>query len=297
MKIIAGISASLLLLAVAAPAVPAASPFPQLPPQPLTIERIRGNVYFAMGGSGANCGFVVGDKDVLVVDSKMTADSSRQMLAEIAKITPLPVRTLALTHSDADHVNGLGAFPPGLRIYAQERTKKDMEDAFGKDAALKPLLAYLPNQLVGDSLEFKLGAETVRLLFFGPAHTSGDMIVYLPAQKTAFVGDLLFVGRDPLIHRQKGGSSFGLVKALKALLALDADTYLSGHAAPLKKSDVEGLVRSIEEKQTKVRALVQEGKSLDEVKKAFGLADQPGPGGMRWPSLVEIIYQELTAKS
>ena len=296
MKLMIDLAALILTVGVAAPAGLAASPAPQLQPQPLTIQKIRGSIYFAMGGSGANCGFVVGDKDVLVIDSKMTADSSRQMLAEIAKITPLPVRTLVLTHSDADHVNGLGAFPAGLRIYGHARTKTDMEEAFGKDEALKPLLAYLPTQTVADAIELKLGSEAVRVLYFGPAHTSGDVIVYLPAEKTAFVGDLLFVGRDPLIHRQKGGTSFGLVKNLKALLALDADTYLSGHAAPLKKSDVEALARSIEEKQAKVQALLKEGKSLDEIKKAFGITDQPGPGGMRWPSLVEVITQELTEK-
>lgn len=122
------------------------------------------------------------------------------------------------------------------------------------------------------------------------------MVVFFPAEKVVFVGDLLFVGRDPLIHRQKGGTSFGLVKNLKGLLALEADTFLSGHAGPLAKSDVQTLLAGIEEKQAKVRALIKDGKSLDEIKKTFGITDQPGPGGMRWPSLVEVIYQELTEK-
>jgi hypothetical protein len=47
----------------------------------------------------------------------------------------------------------------------------------------------------------------------------------------------------------------------------------------------------------KVKTLVQEGKSLAEVQKTFAGADQPAaPGSRRWPSLVEIIYQELTEK-
>jgi hypothetical protein len=53
----------------------------------------------------------------------------------------------------------------------------------------------------------------------------------------------------------------------------------------------------IKQKKAKVKTLVQEGKSLAEVQKAFAGADQPAePGGRRWPSLVEIIYQELTEK-
>ena len=53
---------------------------------------------------------------------------------------------------------------------------------------------------------------------------------------------------------------------------------------------------SIEEKQAKVKALVQQGRSLDEVKQAMGVAAAPGGQSPRFPSLVEIIYQEVTAK-
>jgi glyoxylase-like metal-dependent hydrolase (beta-lactamase superfamily II) len=263
---------------------------------PLTVSKVKGGIYSVDGGSGANGGFFVGPKGVVVIDAKMSPESAKQMIAEIAKITPLPLTHLVLTHSDGDHVNGLAGFPQGLQILAHERTRKDMEEAFGKDDALKPLLAYLPNRTFTGNFDLKGFGEEIRLLHFGPAHTSGDVVVFFPAEKVVFVGDLLFVGRDPLIHRQKGGTSFGLVKNLKGLLALEADTFLSGHAGPLAKSDVQTLLAGIEEKQAKVRALIKDGKSLDEIKKTFGITDQPGPGGMRWPSLVEVIYQELTEK-
>lgn len=263
---------------------------------PLTIQNIKGGIYAADGGGGANGGFFIGAKGVVAIDAKMTAAAAEQMIAEIAKITPLPLTHLVLTHGDLDHVNGLGGFPHGLQILAHERTRKDMEEAFGKDEALKPLRTYLPNRTFTDGFDLKgLGAE-IRLLHFGPAHTSGDIVVFFPVERVAFVGDLLFVGRDPLIHRPKGGTSFGLVKTLNGLLALEADTYLSGHANPLAKSDIRTLLTGIEEKQAKVQAMIKEGKSLDAIKTAFGISDPPGPAGRRWPSLVEIIYQELTEK-
>jgi cyclase len=283
-------------LIVLAGAVSAAAAGQQPQPLPVSVQPLRGGLYFLKGGSGANGGFFVGAKGVVVIDARMTAQAARDMLAEIKKVTPLLVTHIILTHSDLDHVNGLGGFPAGLEIVAHARTRKDMEEAFGKDEALKPLLAYLPTRTFDGDYDLKgLGAE-IRLLYFGPAHTSGDIAVFFPAQKIAFVGDLAFVGRDPLIHKQKGGTSFGLVKNLKGLLALDADTYISGHSDPLKKADIEALCKGVEEKQAKVQAMVKEGKSLDEIKKAFGIADQPGTGGMRWPSLVEIIYQDVTEK-
>ncbi|MCJ7612386.1 MAG: hypothetical protein MUP19_08990, partial [Candidatus Aminicenantes bacterium] len=109
-------------------------------------------------------------------------------------------------------------------------------------------------------------------------------------------GDLVFIGRDPLIHLKKGGTSFGLVKTLQAILKLDADLFIPGHGDSLGKPQIEALVKSIQDRQAKVQALVAEGKTLEDVKKVFNINDAAAPGGRRWPSLVEIIYQELTEK-
>jgi hypothetical protein len=56
------------------------------------------------------------------------------------------------------------------------------------------------------------------------------------------------------------------------------------------------LLTSVEEKQAKVKALIQQGKSLDEVKSAFGVAEAPTQGARRWPSLVETIYLDITER-
>ena len=135
----------------------------------------------------------------------------------------------------------------------------------------------------------------MRLLHFGPAHTNGDVVVYFPAERAAIVGDLIFIGRDPLIHANKHGTSFGLVMVLKELLRLDADVFLSGHADGVDKKTIQALITQIEQKQAKVKTLVEEGKTLAEVKAALAVPEQSAAsGGFRWPSLVETIYRELT---
>ncbi len=258
----------------------------------LAVMPLKGGVYLVKGGSGANTGFIVGKSEVVVIDSKMTEQSSQEVLAEIKKITPNPVKFIVLTHGDGDHVNGLAGFPKGLPIMAHANTKRDMEEAF-KDPKISALAPYLPNKTVTATSAMTLGSVRLELLYYGPAHTSGDLVVYLPDQKIAFVGDLLFVGRDPLIHRQKGGTSFGLVQVLQKMLALDADTFLSGHADPLTKTDIRTLLTSIEDKQTKVKALVAQGKSQDEVRSAMGA---PAAAAGRFPGLIDIIYQEVSEK-
>jgi cyclase len=271
--------------------------------QPVTVQQIKGNIYMVKGGSGANTGFFIGDKEVLVIDAKMTADSTKQEIGEIRKLTDKPITRIVITHSDGDHVNGLNGFPTGLKIYAHPQTKKDMEEA-AKAANTQYLNDYLPNEVCAPCaaskssvMGIKIGSEEVLLYYFGPAHTSGDLVVFFPAERVAFVGDLAFVGRDPLIHRQKGGTSIGYVDTLKAMLALKAETFIAGHNEPLSNQDIQALAASIEEKQSKVKALIAEGKSLDDIKKAFGIQTAAAqPGRTSFPSLIEVIYLELTER-
>src|ERR1019366_9957722 len=60
-------------------------------PPPLKVAALTGGAYWTSGGAGGNTGFIVGDNGVIVIDAKMTAESAKEVLAEIAKITPKPV--------------------------------------------------------------------------------------------------------------------------------------------------------------------------------------------------------------
>lgn len=241
---------------------------------------------------GANTGFFIGEREALAIDAKMTEESGKQIVAEISKLTPVPIRTIILTHSDRDHVNGLVGFPQGTNIIAHERTRAHIFTAF--QTAQES--AYLPNITFSDRLNLYMGGgprgTRIDLLYFGPAHTDGDAVVYFPDEKVAFIGDLIFIGRDMLIHRSKNGNSFGLVKVLKAILSLDAEIFIHGHGDPATKKDIQGLMQSVEEKQARIQAMVKEGKTLDQVKEVFHIDDR----GMRRMSLVEVIYLELTEK-
>jgi len=260
-----------------------------------TAQKVADNIYMIRGGM-ANTGCIVGKKEVLVIDAEMTADAAKDMLDVIKKTTSLPITKLVLTHSDGDHINGLEGFPKGLEIYASDGAKKEMEAAF-KAPNQQSLQAYLPTRTFADKMEINLGTEKIMLLHFGPAHTSGDIVVFIPGKKVAFVGDLVFIGRDPLIHRVKGGTVLGLIKTLQEILKLDADTYISGHNDVLSKSDVENALGDIQEKVSKVREMIREGKSLKETKEAFGIQESPAkPGGFSFMSLVEVAYLELSGK-
>ncbi len=109
-----------LAIALAAVAFTSLANAQQQPP-PLSVKPLNGGGYWTQGGAGGNTGIIVGKDGVIVIDAKTTPASAKEMLAEIAKITPKPVTTVILTHSDGDHVNGLAAFPAGLTIISQSK--------------------------------------------------------------------------------------------------------------------------------------------------------------------------------
>ncbi|HUA17193.1 MAG TPA: MBL fold metallo-hydrolase [Bryobacteraceae bacterium] len=279
----------------------AASALAQGPPAtPFMTHQLKPNVYWVEGGGG-NSGVIIGDKGVIVVDAKTTPAGGKELLEDIAKITPKPVTTVILTHSDGDHVNGLAAFPEGITIIAHENNMKEQEAALAAGGRGAPPAGHLPTQVVAKNKEsLKIDGVKFELLHWAPAHTSGDLVIYLPTEQIVFTGDIVATQLpDPLIHLEKHGSSEGWIKTAKGIVALNADQFVPGHGQVQTKADIEMRLKNTEEKRAKIKELVAQGKSLEEIQAAVG--DKPGPAGPngrpRFASFTEVVYKELTAKT
>jgi len=265
-------------------------------PPPVAIQPITLGLMLIKGGVGANSGLIVGTGELIAIDAKMSPDSIQEMLAEVKKKIPFPVTKVILTHGDADHVYGLPGYPRGVAVICQEQVRAELVQAA---STLPALQDYLPTQVFKDEMKVQSGRLTLLLRHYGPAHTNGDTVIYIDIERTAYVGDLVFVGRDPIVNRAKGGSSSGLLRTLKAILdhRPHIDSFIPGHGDMVTRHEVGNLVRSIEVMQFKIRTFIADGKSLDDIKKILGVRDRPSAsGGPRFPSLVEVIYQELTQK-
>ncbi|HAV41280.1 MAG TPA: hypothetical protein DCW97_02580 [Acidobacteria bacterium] len=258
---------------------------------PITINKVRDNIYMIKGGSGANCYFLAGKKTNLLIDAKMSPESLKEMLTEIQKISAKPLSLVILTHSDGDHVNGLSGLPGGVKILAHKKTYEEMLPAVEQRPELKN---FLPSETYEGIKNLDFEGTKLELRNFGPAHTRGDTVIFIAVSKVAIAGDLVFIGRDPLIHKQKNGSFFGLIKTLESMLAYkpEIELFLSGHADPASRQEVSELVKSLKEKEARVRGMIQQKKTLEEIKAAFGVG--PASASSRRPSLIEIIYQEIT---
>lgn len=93
----------------------------------------------------------------------------------------------------------------------------------------------LPTRTFSGQLDLKVGTKDVTLLEVGPAHTRGDTLVYLPADRTVFTGDILFIGGHPIVWE---GPISNWIRACDRILDLDVDIIVPGHGPPTNKEGV-----------------------------------------------------------
>ena len=267
----------------------------------LTVLPIRGGAYWIRGGV-SNTGFVVGEHGVIVIDPQMFQTTARTALAEIGRVTTKPVRHLIVTHADPDHINGLPAYAAGIEIIAQENSRRRMVAALANSSwslsSPSPSLRYhLPTRIVGDAATLDLEGVRVRLLHVGPAHTDGDLIVFLPRQRIVYAGDILTpaVGPYPGLHLEHGGSSLGWIKFVETMLKLDADIFVSGHGEPLTAPEVKMRLDLAVRRRAEIGTLVRRGMTLDQIK---AVLRDPKPAGVAalFPTFTENTYRELGGK-
>ncbi|PYU21974.1 MAG: hypothetical protein DMG32_19275 [Acidobacteria bacterium] len=262
---------------------------------PIQTHALSGGVYWIEGGVGSNSGVVIGKDGVVVIDAKQTPESGKAVMAEVAKLTPKPVTHVILTHSNLDHVDGLPGFPKGLTIIAQENCKQQMEHPRNNPQNID-LTGYIPTKTVATKESMTIDGVRLVLLHWAPAHTSGDLIIYLPDQKIAFTGDITVMRLPyPLIHLEDEGSSAGWVESMKGIVALNAGTYIPGHGGPQSTAELQQRVNNTAARREKIKELVAQHKSLEEIKKEFGepLAP-PAAGGPGFPTFTDVVYKELT---
>jgi len=72
----------------------------------ISVKPVRDGVYWADAGGGGNAGFIIGKDGVIVVDAMIAPSMAKQMLAEIAKLTPKPVTTVILLCSRCARMKG-----------------------------------------------------------------------------------------------------------------------------------------------------------------------------------------------
>ena len=242
--------------------------------QPVEFKKISDRLFEIVGGRGAQGGAYIGDDGVLVIDAKMDKESVDQVIEGIRKITDKPIKYLVNTHGDGDHIVGNRYFPETVTIISHENCRKDFflpgRSGAASEWSRPDLAPFVPSLTFSQKMDIHLGSKTVELWYFGVGHTTGDTVVYFPEEKTAFIGDQIFLTRAQLIHSYKGGDSFEHVRTLTKMLGtIDAEKFCSGHSEMTNRAGIENHIGQMKERQEKIKALIAKGKNTEEIKGEF----------------------------
>jgi glyoxylase-like metal-dependent hydrolase (beta-lactamase superfamily II) len=175
-----------------------------------TLHEVGEGIWAAIssddGRAVGNAGFVVGDEAVAVIDTFQDPEAARELLAEIRRVTKLPVRFVVNTHHHLDHVNGDDVFAAaGAAIVAHPNVRAWMrtENLRLMEAELTPALKKRVESLAlpdvgyqGNGVDLYLGSRRIEVRFY-PGHTGGDSVVLVPEAKVGFCGDLLWKDHLP----------------------------------------------------------------------------------------------------
>ncbi|MBC8475947.1 MAG: MBL fold metallo-hydrolase, partial [Gammaproteobacteria bacterium] len=205
------------------------------------------------GGWGwSNAGLIVDGDQSLLVDTLFDAKLTQEMLdvmSDVAGISAAEIKTVVNTHANGDHTHGNGLCT-SAEVIASAASAREMEaftpqmmqgfmdaaDQLG-DAGLylkeifgpfdfRQVAEKLPTRTFSGDLQLQVGGKRVELIEVGPAHTRGDVLVYVPEDKTVFTGDILFIDGTPLMW---AGPVANWIAAGDRIRATQADVIVPGH--------------------------------------------------------------------
>lgn len=236
---------------------------------PGTYAYVQGDGGWGLG----NAGLVVGELETLLVDTFFDLPHTYRLYSEL----PVQPTMIVNTHYNGDHCWGNEMFV-GARIVAHAKCREQLlngpQPAFlaafmAGDAGGDPMVSYFqqamgrfefdgitvtpPTEVFdGDRHSLDVGGRAVELFHYGPAHTLGDCVVWVPDVRVLFTGDLLFRKVCPLVW---DGTVTNWLRALDAMLALDPAVVVPGHG-PV------GGVEGLHELAGYFRLLAEQGRRL-----------------------------------
>lgn len=277
-----------LILACATPSLRAEPASPSF-----TVEEVAPGVFVHHGqyglftprnsGDVSNCGFIVGDDAVAVIDTSGSYRLGRALLAAIRTHTDKPIRYVINTHMHPDHVFGNAAFTGerphfvGHKKLARalsaraDRYLAANRELLG-DAAFEGTRIIMPDVPVDGRMEIDLGHRKLVLTAEPTAHTDNDLVVLDETSGTLFLGDLLFSVHVPALD----GSIRGWLAVLDKLKKEKVARAVPGHG-PVSMPWPDALAaeqRYLSRIATEVREAVKQGRTIADTTRTAGQSER-----------------------
>jgi len=290
---------------------------PDLSSSGVEVLPVQANVYLIATGKGSNIVAQVGDHGVLLVDASL-ADVSDKVIAEIRKLTTAPIKGIANTTTDPDHIGGnaklsmagqpmfagnmgYGAAPQAT-IFAHEKASNRLTVPTGETPAV-PSTLWPTDTFFGNKKKISFNHEPIEFQY-APGHTDGDMIVWFRSSDVIAAGDVFTTTSYPKFDSARGGTMQGVLDGLNHLVDLAVPEFnlqggtriIPGHGRIANQFDVvefRDMATIVRDRVRDARAM---GWTLDRIKAAKvtleydGLYSTPSYTGEMF---VDAIYQDL----
>ncbi|MCJ7717796.1 MAG: MBL fold metallo-hydrolase [Anaerolineales bacterium] len=231
------------------------------------LHKIGDSTYAYLQPDGSwgwsNAGLVSDGKDSMLIDTLFDLTLTREMLDEIKQNVSAAkhIDTLVITHANGDHVYG-NELVKNAEIIASKACAEEMNDTPPQVMAdliktgpemgelgeffmrcfsafnFNGITMTLPTKTFEGRLDFTVGSKAVNLIEVGPCHTKGDIIVFVPGDKTVFAGDILFIGGTPIMWI---GPVKNWIRACDLMLDMESDFFVPGHGPITDKKGVDSI--------------------------------------------------------
>lgn len=321
------------LLAVGPSAARAQAKPPAAPTRaPLETIRLRDG-FHAIVGAGANIAVQTGPDGVILVDTG-SGERSADVLAEIKKLTPRPIRYIINTSADREHVGGnddlskagqsviptgglneIGAAGGRAPILAEEHVQAAMTAPHGEKAPYPigawPTVTY-SSELMESQKDLYFNGEAIITTYQPGAFSDGDSVVFFRRSDVVVTGEVYDPTRFPRIDLENGGSIQGIIDALNRIIAItvppvplvwqEGGTIVIGaHGIIGHEADVVDYRDMVTIVRDRIQDLIKKGLTLAQVRQADPVKGYRGRFGTDtgpWTTnqFIEAVYKSLGGK-
>ena len=167
----------------------AAKQAPDLSKVHVKVQKLADNVYVlqssgAQAGMG-NIGVFTGDDGIVLVDSQLV-ELGPKIEAALKTVSDKPVKYVLNTHWHGDHTGGNAYFGKTAVLIAQDNVPKTMQKE--PDRRITNLQVSLPSVTFSNQLALHINGAEIRAMYFGRAHTDGDVVVFFPRKQRGSYG-------------------------------------------------------------------------------------------------------------
>src|ERR1700722_8371721 len=255
------------------------------------LQKVGNGIWAAIvndqGLAGGNAGFVIGDDGVLVIDTFQDPRPAKALLAEIRKLTPLPIRFVVNTHYHLDHVNGNDVFAAAgativahrnVRAWMRTENIKMLDPPVTPEKKARVQSLTLPTVVHDSHVDLFVGSRRINVRYY-PGPTGGDSGVSIPDAHVVFCGDMLWKDHTPNLI---DATTKTWVESLDAMQKdYGASTWVPGHGGVANAQDVLTFRKYLADLRDGVRREQSAGKSGDALVQALlpGLKSSYGKWG------------------